>query len=188
MSRFTVKFTLEEEDAAYFRTLYRKARAGAQELPPEQILAGAREIVKRVREAKRTPVFVQEAITVLADLVDLMQDEEYAAPKRVRDEVLGALAYFAKQDDLIPDHVPGLGFLDDAIMIKFIEDELEHELWGYRRFRRVRDASEQRPWDTVPSERLRSRLEADRKRIRAEVTEREARDAERRKAKPQLGW
>ena len=60
--------------------------------------------------------------------------------------MLAALAYFSNPEDLIPDHIPGLGFLDDAIMVKFIEEEFKHELWGYRKFRKLRDVSEQRPW------------------------------------------
>jgi uncharacterized membrane protein YkvA (DUF1232 family) len=188
MSKFKVTFSLDEADADYFRSLYRQARRGAQELAPEQILAGAREIVKQVRGSKKTPRFVMDAIEVLADLVDLIQDEDYAAPRKVRDSVLAALAYFSNPQDLVPDHVPGLGFLDDAIMVKFIEDEFEHELWGYRKFRRERDVAEQRPWASVGRERLRERLDLDRKRIRAQIEQREARDALRRKAKGYLGW
>jgi uncharacterized membrane protein YkvA (DUF1232 family) len=188
MSKFKVTFTLDEADADYFRALYRQARRGAQELAPEQILAGARDIVKQVRASKKTPRFVMDAIGVLADLVDLTQNEDYAAPKKVKDAVLAALAYFSNPHDLIPDQVPGLGFLDDAIMVKFIEDEFENELWGYRKFRKVRDSAEQRPWASPGSQRLASRLAADRKRIRAEIEEREARDATKRKSGSYFGW
>ena len=188
MSKFKVTFTLDEADADYFRSLYRQARRGAQDLAPEQILAGARDIVKQVRASKKTPRFVIDAIEVLADLVDLIQDEDYTAPKKVKDAVLAALAYFSNPNDLIPDQVPGLGFLDDAIMVKFIEDEFQQELWGYRKFRSRRDAAEQRPWASVGRERLRERLDADRKQIRAEIAQRDARDALKRKAKGYLGW
>ena len=85
----------------------------------------------------------------------------------MKTEVLAGLAYFANPEDLIPDQVPALGFLDDAIMVKFVEEEFKHELWGYRKFRGLRDSPEQRPWTTLGSDRLRQRLEADRRRIRA---------------------
>lgn len=188
MSKFKVTFTLDESDANYFRALYRKARRGAKDLDAETIIRDARGIVKQVRGSKKTPSFVLSAIEVLTDLVDLIQDEEYAAPQRVRQEVLAGLAYFSNPEDLIPDHVPGLGFLDDAIMVKFIEDEFEHELWGYRRFRKLRDSVEQRPWARPGSERLAKRLEADRKRVRGLIAEREAKDAVKRKAGSHRGW
>ena len=44
------------------------------------------------------------------------------------------IAYFAEPDDIIPDRVPVLGFLDDAIMIELVVQELEHELEGYEDF------------------------------------------------------
>ena len=188
MSKFKVTFQLDESDAEYFRSLYRKAKKGASEQDVETIIESARDVVKRVRASKKTPQFVIDAIEVLADLTDIIQDEAYAAPPRVKSEVLAALAYFTNPEDLIPDHVPGLGFLDDALMVKFIEEEFKHELWGFRRFRDRRDAAEQRPWAAPGSERLRQRLDADRQRIRAEIEERKAREATKRKSGTHLGW
>ena len=188
MSKFKVTFNLDESDANYFRALYRKARRGAKNLDADTIIRDARGIVKQVRSAKKTPSFVIGAIEVLTDLVDLIQDEEYAAPRRVRNEVLAGLAYFSNPDDLIPDHVPGLGFLDDAIMVKFIEEEFKHELWGYRKFRKTRDSVEQRPWAAPGSRRLAQRLASDRKRVRGQIEEREAKDSVKRKAGGYLGW
>ena len=138
--KFKVAFSLDEADAEYFRSLYRKAKKGAAG-------AGSRSRSSSTRAAscsacaarRRRRASCSEAIDVLADLVDLIQDEDYAAPQRVKTEVLAGLAYFSEPEDLIPDHVPGLGFLDDAIMVKFIEEEFRHELWGYRQFRKLRD-------------------------------------------------
>ena len=188
MSKFKVTFTLDESDANYFRGLYRKAKRGARDLDAATVIRDARNIVHEVRSSKKTPGFVIHAIEVLADLTDLIQDDEYAAPKRVRDEVLAGLAYFSNPEDLIPDHIPGLGFLDDAIMVKFIDDEFHHELWGYRKFRALRDSTEQRPWATPGSERLRKRLDADRKRIRADIEKREAKESAKKKSSKYFGW
>jgi uncharacterized membrane protein YkvA (DUF1232 family) len=187
-SNFKVTFTLDEADANYFRGLYRKAKKEAAAQDPAKIIRDARVIVKEVRATKKTPSFVGEAIAVLADLTDLIQDDEYAAPASVRSQVLAAIAYFSNPEDLIPDHIPGLGFLDDAIMIKFIEDEFSHELWGYRRFCKLRDESEQRPWSSAGRERLRKRLDADRKKIRSAIAKRHARDAAKKKSPNYLGW
>ena len=188
MPKFKVTFTLDESDASYFRDLYRKAKRGAKGLDSETIVRDARAIVKQVRDSKKTPPFVTEAIAVLADLTDLIQDDAYDAPKRVRDEVLAGIAYFSNPEDLIPDDVPGLGFLDDAIMIKFIEDEFKHELWGYRKFCKQRDVSEQRPWAKPGKTRLEGRLDADRKQIRADIAKREAKESTKRKSGSYMGW
>jgi uncharacterized membrane protein YkvA (DUF1232 family) len=187
-SKFKVTFTLDEADARYFRALYGKAKKEAADLEPAKIIGDARGIVKRVRASKKTPSFVVEAISVLADLTDLIQDEDYAVPKSVSAQVLTGIAYFSNPQDLIPDHIPGLGFLDDAIMVKLIEEEFKHELWGYRKFCKLRDESEQRPWSSAGRERLKKRLDSDRKRIRADIAKRGAKDSLKKKARGYLGW
>jgi len=123
---------------------------------------------------------VTETVTVLEDLVRMIQDEDYELPKGPRTEVLAALSYFANPEDLIPDQVPGLGFLDDAIMIKIAEDEFRHELWGYRKFVKFRAGAEVRPWTTVAKQRLPQRLVEQRRQIRADV--------ERRKRSRSTAW
>ncbi len=173
---FKVTFSINEEDAAYFRSRFRKAKAAARKKDREEILDAAGDLVETVRRAKRTPKFVLEAIVAIEDLVDLIEDEAYRAPKAVANQVLAALAYFANPDDLIPDDIPVLGFLDDAIMIKFCEREFKHELAAYRKFRSFRRGAEQRPWTDVASNRLPGRLKAQRAKLRAEVEKRKKAD------------
>ena len=48
--------------------------------------------------------------------------------------LLGALVYFTDPEDLIPDSVPGLGFLDDAIYVELIIRELKAEIDSYEEF------------------------------------------------------
>ncbi len=177
--KFKVSFTLDEDDAKYFRDLFRVAKKNAAHQDEREILAGAHTLVKSVRKSKKTPGFVLEAIETLEDLTQLIVDEDYRAPKSVRSKVLGALAYFSSSEDLISDDIPVLGFLDDAIMIKFVEDEFQHEIVAYRKFRRFRDGAEQRPWTKVAGDRLPGRLDAQRNKARAEVERRTAADEAR---------
>jgi uncharacterized membrane protein YkvA (DUF1232 family) len=177
---FKINFSLEESDVAYFRKLFRDARKIAAGQDPGHIIKAVQDLILRVRETKRIPAFVSETVTVLEDLVKMIQDEDYELPKAPRAEVLAALAYFADPEDLIPDTVPGLGFLDDAIMIKIAEEEFRHELWGYRTFVKFRSGAEVRPWTTVAKARLPERLVEQRKKIRADV--------DRRKRERRISW
>ncbi|MCH2169891.1 DUF1232 domain-containing protein [Myxococcota bacterium] len=188
MTSFKVTFTLDEEDVAYFRSRYRAAKRETKSHDPGEVIVNARRLVSDVHANAKAPRFVVDAIDVLSDLTEIIQDENYRAPKRVRDAVLAGLAYFVNPDDLVPDQIPGLGFLDDAIMIKFVEEEFKNELWGYRKFRKLRDSTEQRPWSDVAQERLAKRLASDRKKIRAAIEDRDAKDATRRKSGSYLGW
>jgi uncharacterized membrane protein YkvA (DUF1232 family) len=166
---FKINFALEEDDIAYFRKIFRNARKSAADQDESAIVDAVQGLIARVRKTKKTPSFVREAVQILDDLVHMLQDKDYELPKAPRAEILGALSYFANPEDLIPDQVPGLGFLDDAIMIKILEDEFKQELWGYRQFVRFREGAEQRPWTSVAKHRLPERLAEQRKRIRAEV-------------------
>ena len=53
-------------------------------------------------------------------------------------------AYFANTQDLIPDDVPGLGYLDDAIMVDLVTRELKHEIKAYESFCDFRATESQR--------------------------------------------
>jgi len=191
--QFKVSFTLDEQDANYFRNLYRTARKHASEEDEPKVVREVKKLIAAVRESPRVPSFVAEATRTLEDLMEMLEDEDYDLPRTVKKQALGALAYFANPQDVIPDHIPGLGFLDDAIMIKFVEDEFKHELWAYRQFRKFRQGAEQRPWTRVAKDRLPGRLEEYRKSLRAKVREKKQAEAAReQKAKASgrrmLGW
>jgi uncharacterized membrane protein YkvA (DUF1232 family) len=80
------------------------------------------------------PEFVCERLVKLKELVEMLRDDEWRLDRRDRARILDALAYFADPDDLIPDRVPGLGYLDDAIMVELIAQELKHEIQAYEDF------------------------------------------------------
>ena len=64
--------------------------------------------------------------------------------------MLTALAYFAEPNDIIPDDVPVVGYLDDAIMIELCVRELKHEVEAYDDFCTFRrDEAEGRGMDPV---------------------------------------
>ena len=169
---FKISFDLEESDIAYFRKIFRAARKHAEDQDETAIISAVEDMIDRVRKTKKTPSFVKEAVSVLEDLVRMLQDKDYELPRGPRGEMLGALSYFANPHDLIPDSIPGLGFVDDAIMIKILEDEFQQELWGFRKFMKFRAGAEQRPWTRVAKTRLPERLAEERRKIRAEVDRR----------------
>lgn len=182
MSKIKISFTLDESDAAYFRRLYRKAKRESAGADPNAVIAEVRSLITRFRSAKRAPQVVADAVTTLKDMIELLEDKDYAVPRRVASQVIAALSYFANPADLIPDQIPGLGFIDDAIMIKLVEEEFRHELWGYRKFRKFRQGAEHRPWTAVARQRLPKRLDEERQKIRAAV------DRRKKESKTPVSW
>ena len=170
-----ITFTLDEDDASYFRGLYREAKKNAASLDSTTVIENVRELMTRVRAAKKIPSFVTEAMATLETLMGMLEDKDYALPKAEASAVLAALAYFSNAQDVIPDDVPGLGFLDDAIMIKLVDEEFEDELWAYRKFLKLMGGSEQRPWTEIARARAPARIAEFRKQVRADITKRKTR-------------
>ncbi len=171
--RFT--FTLDEEDLAYFKRLLRDARSYAKDREESEIVAAVRELVADVRKARRIPQFMKDALTTLRALTDIVDDKDFNLPRGPAGRIVAALAYFAHPEDLIPDDIPGVGFLDDAIMVRLVEQEFEPELWGYKKFCKFRDTSEQRSWTKVARQRTAPKLPLKRKEILQEVERRRKR-------------
>ena len=74
---FKVNFTLDEQDVAYFRRLFKQARLAAKRKSPEEVIAGARELVVSVTRDKKAPRFVKDAVLALEDLTDMIEDTAY---------------------------------------------------------------------------------------------------------------
>ena len=135
MTPLKIALTIGDEDLKHFRGEMRKARSAAREAGSETIIAAADELLEKVRLVD-PPEFVRDRLGKLATLIAMVKDERWAIPRDVRTRVLDALAYFVQPQDMIPDDVPVLGFLDDAIMIELIVRELRHDIAAYEEFSR----------------------------------------------------
>jgi len=49
--------------------------------------------------------------------------------------IAGALAYVVLPTDLIPDFIPGIGFIDDAFVIGWTIKTIKDEIENYKRFK-----------------------------------------------------
>lgn len=139
-----ISFNLEEEDLQHFRLIMQQVRETSSPAWPEDIVAAAEKLLLEI-ESTRIPRFVRERLESLQLMIHMLKDHEWRLPEKETARVLNALAYFSEPEDLIADHIPGLGFLDDAIMIELVVRELRHEIEAYRDFCDFRDRMESRP-------------------------------------------
>lgn len=137
-----VSFDLEDEDLKHFRLIMRESRKAAAGLSPSEIVQGAKELLDKVGNTT-VPHFIRERLDKLELMIRMLGDADWRLPQQEAGRVMNALAYFREPEDLIPDHVPGLGFLDDAIMVELVVRELRHELEAYEDFcdYRLRDSA-----------------------------------------------
>jgi uncharacterized membrane protein YkvA (DUF1232 family) len=171
-----VSFELDDNDLKHFRLIMREARKATSRMAPEDIVAAAEELLHNIA-ATSTPGFINDRIAKLRLMIRMLSDIEWRLPHQEATRVLNALAYFTEPDDLIPDDIPGLGFLDDAIMVELVVRELKHEIEAYQDFcdfreRRAADGgrkarTKREDWIYARREELQSRMRRRRQRSRA---------------------
>ena len=66
----------------------------------------------------------------------MLDDPDWSLPAQTRERGRALLAYLCVFDDLIPDDLPLIGHLDDALLIELSWSEFEGEVQDYRDFRR----------------------------------------------------
>lgn len=127
----TIEFS--DKDLEHFRSAQKSAEQRAESKSVEEVLASTSKLLE-IAQTTQVPDFIAMRLDRLDALIAMMRDEGWSMPEEDRQRVLSALVYFADPSDIIPDDVPVLGFLDDAIMIELCVRELRHELDAYDDF------------------------------------------------------
>lgn len=138
-----VVFELSDEDLVEFQNVFRDAQGTSGNFDRNEILSALENLMNDVKSAK-VPKFVITRLAYLETLVEMISDDEWKLPQEDTDRILDALVYFADPNDLIPDKVPGLGFIDDAIKVELVRRELAPEIDAYNDFCAFRSAEEQK--------------------------------------------
>lgn len=138
-----ISFELSDSDLDHFRSMMKTAMEKASELPPADVLKKARAVCVEMEQAN-LPDFVKQRMESLETLICALEDEEWQMPEEEKGEILTSLAYFTEPEDLVPDNIPGLGYVDDAIMIELVIQELSQDLDAYKQFCIFRTIEENR--------------------------------------------
>jgi hypothetical protein len=128
-----ITFELSDSDLEIFRQVMQRAREASAALSDDEIVANARNLLYQVWHSDASD-FIRERMHRLETLIGMVVDSGWGLEAEDRNRALEALSYFSDPEDLIPDDTPGLGFLDDAIMIDIVTRDLEHEIQAYRDF------------------------------------------------------
>ena len=82
---------------------------------------------------------LRQQLKLLADFFEDTEDRVFPAWSDVsRKETAFALAYTAKETDIIPDFIPEIGYADDSIIVRTVLSRHEDNFRDYCRFRKIR--------------------------------------------------
>src|SRR5262245_27460656 len=135
---------LSDKDVRYFRSCLQTVKKGTLSSDESVVLKASADLMAQVAAAE-APEYVQERISKLSLLVQMLEDQRWRLTGNDRARVLNVLTYFVDPDDLIPDRIPGLGYLDDAIMVELVLQELKHEIEAYQKFCEYHETGERDP-------------------------------------------
>ncbi len=128
-----ITFELGDRDLSYFRRIMRESRRSSRGADEKEVISGSEALLLKVQR-REVPQFVRGRLLKLEKMIAMLGDEEWNLSGADRSRVVSALAYFNDPRDLIPDEVPGFGFLDDAVMVELVVQELKHDLEAYDDF------------------------------------------------------
>ena len=92
------------------------------------------EEVKEFIEKHKDLEFIEDVKILFSMVTDSIKGK-YKIDSKTFLVIAGALAYAALPTDLIPDFIPGIGFIDDAFVIGWTMKTLKDEIENYKRFK-----------------------------------------------------
>lgn len=162
---FRLSFELSDRDLGYFRDALNASRAAVRDADETEILDAIRVVLEEIRSNEPLPDFVATRIPEIESLIGMMTDEDWRLPRADRDRVLAMFVYFGDPEDILPDDVPVIGYLDDVIMIELVSRDLKHVREAYEDFCAYREDYDAKHGPDIDSAVRRDRLDRRRQRL-----------------------
>ena len=136
--RFSLELT--DRDLNFFRKALKKSRDAVRHADESEIIEAITDILAEIKSEEPLPDFVAKRIPRLESMIRMLQDDEWELPKDDRERLLAMFVYFGDPEDILPDYIPVIGYLDDVIMIELVVRELQHVRDAYDDFCDFRDS------------------------------------------------
>jgi hypothetical protein len=129
-----LSFELSDSDLQYFRDALRQSRNAVRDAEESEIVDAIRDVLEEIRSNEPLPDFVARRIPEIESFIQMLTDDEWQLPEVDRERVLAMFVYFADPEDILPDDIPVIGYLDDVIVVELVMQELHHVREAYEDF------------------------------------------------------
>ena len=82
--------------------------------------------------------YILSQVNNLEAMIAMVEDKVWKIKKVNMEKINATIKYFVDDDDVIPDNIPGIGYLDDCIIIDSTMDDVCDELMEFQDFSRTR--------------------------------------------------
>ena len=134
-----LSFELSDRDLDYFREALRQSRSAVRDADEAEIIDAIRDVLDEIRRNEPLPDFVADRLPELERMISMLQDDEWQLPAADREHLLATFIYFGDPEDILPDDVPVIGYLDDVIIVELVARDMSHVREAYVDFCEFRD-------------------------------------------------
>ncbi len=170
-----ISFELSDRDLDFFRKALKQSREAVRDADESEIIEAISDVLNEIRKNEPLPDFVAKRIPELESLINMLTDEDWQLPDTEREQLLATFVYFADPEDILPDNIPVIGYLDDVIIIELVVRELHHVRIAYGDFCQYREEFEKKLGKDVDPVILRDRLDRRRQQLHQRMHRRTSR-------------
>ena len=172
-----LSFELSSRDLQYFREALQRSREAVRDAEDQEIVDAVQHVLEEIRGNEPLPDFVAERIPQLELLIQMLADDEWQLPNTEREQLLAMFVYFSDPEDILPDSIPVIGYLDDVIIIELVTREMQHVREAYDDFRTFRREFDKEHGKDIDGAIRRDRLDRRRQQLHQRMQRRSKRAA-----------
>ena len=170
-----LSFELSDRDLLYFRASLRQSREAVRDAEETEIVDAVGHVLEEIRRNEPLPDFVAERLPQLELLIQMLADDDWQLPNSDRERLLAMFVYFSDPEDILPDDIPVIGYLDDVIIIELVTRELQHVREAYDDFRNFRREFDEEHGSDIDGAIRRDRLDRRRQQLHQRMARRSQR-------------
>ena len=129
----TVSIDIDDQVKAHFNKFIQENGSNIKPADVKEALTKIAEV-----RASVTDGYVIDQVGCLQMMLSMVEDKTWVISNDNKEKINATIKYFIDDNDVIPDHIPGIGYVDDCIVIDGTMDDVEEEMMEFKDFCRAR--------------------------------------------------